>query len=751
LGVTAAALALLGFDVNCVCYSDYLSKRDYTAFKLLFDKLNLAENIHYGTFNKICEESLNEQGDLRKQVENLLLDVKNDTALKAAEMKRPRILLIDEVDVFFSKDFYGNAYNPCLLLKDATISKLIDLIWKEKRGLDIDKIKSSPEYTNCLARFSEWKGLLEEAITDMISELSLFKENKNDYVVKNDTIGYKEQDSISYSVKYGYKTLFAYLQEHENGKISLSSLNENKNILIKLGSYSYAEIPNNKFYAILGVTGTLKTLSDPEKKIIENVYNIKHKTFIPSVYGRKNITFEKNRDILIENHENHFKVIANQIDKNILGKIKGTKRAVFVVFENKTDLYSFYNSEAFAPNKRDAFILTEEANIDEKKIIINGSTCSGKITLFTKIFGRGTDFIVHDQIVSANGGVHVIQTFLSDELSEETQIMGRTARQGEDGSYSMIISKNSLEKYEIYEADLTSNSHRLYEFLNQSRNSFFKSQYSENTKYIEEIKTNHEKCMEFIGNLFKHKHAEINDFLIEENRAPVIYGGNSKTLILLDGTWSMEKLLDKTKKTLKTMFERVAKILDEHKFPQSFQVKIAVYRNYNSNEIMILEQSGWENKPENLIDFLRKIYVSGGWGNEAIEIGLWQANQETDLSQVILIGDAPANTKEDVDFKRDSGMFKSTKYATPTFYLDELNKLRDKTIKVHAFYVAQRAKDNFEEIARLTNSTGEELDIKSDNGSKKLVDLVNIELLRIIGGISRGNALVKAYKAKFNA
>jgi hypothetical protein len=37
----------------------------------------------------------------------------------------------------------------------------------------------------------------------------------------------------------------------------------------------------------------------------------------------------------------------------------------------------------------------------------------------TKCFGRGTDFIARDDIVAANGGVHVIQTFLSEELSEE--------------------------------------------------------------------------------------------------------------------------------------------------------------------------------------------------------------------------------------------------------------------------------------------------------------------------------------------
>jgi len=50
LGVTAAVLALLEFDVYSTCYSEYLSQRDYNAFQSLFDSLGLLSHIHYGTF-----------------------------------------------------------------------------------------------------------------------------------------------------------------------------------------------------------------------------------------------------------------------------------------------------------------------------------------------------------------------------------------------------------------------------------------------------------------------------------------------------------------------------------------------------------------------------------------------------------------------------------------------------------------------------------------------------------------------------
>lgn len=82
---------------------------------------------------------------------------------------------------------------------------------------------------------------------------------------------------------------------------------------------------------------------------------------MPSVYGRNNLKFEPKDDVLVETEENHYKMIAQTTRQRIVGKNEGTKRAVFVVFENKQELYKFYNSDAFMPYKLDAVILTEGA------------------------------------------------------------------------------------------------------------------------------------------------------------------------------------------------------------------------------------------------------------------------------------------------------------------------------------------------------------------------------------------------------
>jgi hypothetical protein len=36
------------------------------------------------------------------------------------------------VDTFFGKDFYGNTYNPCKIIQEENIQKIIRFIWQNK-------------------------------------------------------------------------------------------------------------------------------------------------------------------------------------------------------------------------------------------------------------------------------------------------------------------------------------------------------------------------------------------------------------------------------------------------------------------------------------------------------------------------------------------------------------------------------------------------------------------------------------------
>ena len=127
-------------------------------------------------------------------------------------------------------------------------------------------------------------------------------------------------------------------------------------------------------------------------------------------------------------------------------------------------------------------------------------------------------------------------------------------------------------------------------------------------------------------------------------------------------------------------------------------------------------------------------------------------NEKEKITQVILIGDAPANKESEVSSKRNlkgENYWKTTEFAQKTTYTTELKKLRDNNVPIHTFFVAQYAEANFREIAG-DKGRCEALDINSEKGADLLTALVTEEILRTVGQSNgRGDALVDAYRAKF--
>lgn len=130
------------------------------------------------------------------------------------------------------------------------------------------------------------------------------------------------------------------------------------------------------FQVVLGVTGTLDTLSKTQEHIVENVYNIKFKTFIPSVYGKNNLWFPTSANVHCVEASDHYTNLQRLIRNGLQGREKG-QRAVLIFFKTKEDLYDFYNSKYFADRKDNAQILTEFASKEEKEAVVRKSTQSG--------------------------------------------------------------------------------------------------------------------------------------------------------------------------------------------------------------------------------------------------------------------------------------------------------------------------------------------------------------------------------------
>ncbi len=75
----------------------------------------------------------------------------------------------------------------------------------------------------------------------------------------------------------------------------------------------------------------------------------------------------------------------------------------------------------------------------EEAAIIRRAGEPGKVTVATNMAGRGTD-IVLERTAQETGGLHVIATEMHTSARIDRQLIGRTARQGEPGSYQFFLS-----------------------------------------------------------------------------------------------------------------------------------------------------------------------------------------------------------------------------------------------------------------------------------------------------------------------
>ena len=84
----------------------------------MFKAFDVTDIVSYGTFSEISEKLINEKGDLRTIVANLFghNGLMKKKAIPPEKISCGKVLLVYEVDTFFSKDFYGNTYNPCAII-----------------------------------------------------------------------------------------------------------------------------------------------------------------------------------------------------------------------------------------------------------------------------------------------------------------------------------------------------------------------------------------------------------------------------------------------------------------------------------------------------------------------------------------------------------------------------------------------------------------------------------------------------------
>ena len=96
----------------------------------------------------------------------------------------------------------------------------------------------------------------------------------------------------------------------------------------------------------------------------------------------------------------------------------------------------------------------------------------------------------------------------------------------------------------------------------------------------------------------------------------------------MDATGSMGNLIASCKNTIEAMFKGARIVIDDLGNTNSFEIQLAVYRNYYNKFDPprttggLLDYSNWEILPANLKRFMESVSACGGLSpGEAIEVG----------------------------------------------------------------------------------------------------------------------------------
>eukprot|EP00808_Paulinella_micropora_P007858 g11024.t1 len=470
LGLLATFLALLGCQVDVACYSKRLIERDEADFDEFWKLVGVRDQIKYWTLNELSSHVLTAGGDVRELTKAFLTGQERQLEGKAPPT-RPRILLIDEVDVFMQKDFYGKCYEQGTLIKSPNISKLFKHVWNSRQAPPtLDDMKRTQVYQDVVRSMPRLEPVLGLAVASMLRDVQHF--NSPQYQLIPDcggrvVLGYRDHGDISTTKQYGFKKSFAYLYEAEkkNGRVKAQTAEEHLGLIIPCGSFSYAAVPKTSFACILGVTGTLSTMEDFEKEMLKSEFKINLSTLTPSIYPNNKFKFDEQRDVVcLPDRAEFFQMLALDAIKR-----RQATQPVLIFFHSDKALEDFVDSEY---GKRIPEIRTLREDEHNFPHALRCTMKPGQVTCLPAILGRGIDFKCNSKEVEAAGGVHVIQAFFSMDLSEERQIKGRTARQMASGSYQLILCVEDLKALELTAEQIQAAGNSLYQTLSLARHAY---------------------------------------------------------------------------------------------------------------------------------------------------------------------------------------------------------------------------------------------------------------------------------------
>ena len=177
-----------------------------------------------------------------------------------------------------------------------------------------------------------------------------------------------------------------------------------------------------KYHDLSGMTGTGYTSRAEFKKV--------YKRNVVRIPTHRRIRRTKEPVKVYGNVNQKFAAVCDEVKAVI-----ATGRAVLIgtrSIEKSEFLSRLLNEQGISHDVLNARYLEDEA-----KIVADAGQ-PGAVTVATNMAGRGTDIKLSEQVL-AKGGLHVILTEIHESQRIDWQLIGRSSRQGDPGSYRIFV------------------------------------------------------------------------------------------------------------------------------------------------------------------------------------------------------------------------------------------------------------------------------------------------------------------------
>jgi preprotein translocase subunit SecA len=404
----------LGFNVSHICepkqkpehfHAQILyGTRENFKFARLRDGLN-KEKLRY-SYRLISGQLVPREAEvlLVDEVDNMMLDGQG-----SALMSIPR-----QEDILW---VYPMLFDYMKKNPQGSVSGFKEYVEKSGKSIDANTINAD--------RISRWLDSAKQAI--------YVKQIEEDYVIR--TVVDHDREEARKDIVIVDFAITGRAHEGSQWSDGLYQLLQVKHELpVSAESWTAASLSNPTYLGtypiIFGVTGTMGEVFEREE--IQTMYQV-DSIAIPSHFPSQR---RMQGILLLPTQNKQTEVLLQRIKE-----VSTVGRPILVLFKTIKESNNF---STYLKGKSIKHQLLNETQSEAEDYIVSRAGQAGCVTVATNTAGRGTDIKLAANSKSS-GGLHVIFAFYPDNVRVECQGAGRAGRQGEPGSWEMVLHADELD------------------------------------------------------------------------------------------------------------------------------------------------------------------------------------------------------------------------------------------------------------------------------------------------------------------